>query len=44
LINKAATIERCAREEYDKDASTFATNHPNLHPKNLPLIKKPYQE
>lgn len=29
LINKAATIERCvarAREEYDKDAATFATD------------------
>lgn len=29
LINKAATIERCvirAREEYDKDCSTFATD------------------
>ena len=29
LINKAATIERCvirAREEYDKDRSTFATD------------------
>lgn len=29
LINKAATIERCvsrAREEYDKDPSTFATD------------------
>lgn len=29
LINKAATIERCvarAREEYEKDAATFATD------------------
>ena len=29
LINKAATIERCvnrARDEYDKDPSTFATD------------------
>lgn len=30
LINKAATIERCvkrAREEYDKDPDTFATDY-----------------
>lgn len=30
LINKAATIERCvnrAREEYDKDPATFATDY-----------------
>lgn len=30
LINKAATIERCvkrAREEYDKDPRTFASDH-----------------
>lgn len=30
LLNKAASIERCvarAREEYDKDRATFATDH-----------------
>ena len=30
VLNKSATIERCvarAREEYDADPDTFATNH-----------------